>query len=77
MSATMILSGLGWSNKQILSDSVVSHLGVKCVGDCLKIDLNQLGILEEELDAPKVLMSIPMSKEFEVFFLDPSPNCFA
>ena len=48
MSATMILGGLGWS-KQILSDSVVSHLGVRCVGDCRQTDLNQLGILWHSL----------------------------
>lgn len=44
MSATMILGGLGWSQAD-LSDSVVSHLGVKCVRDCRQTDLDQLGIL--------------------------------
>ena len=36
-------------HEQILSDSVVSHLGVQCVGDCRQTDPNQLGILWHSL----------------------------
>ena len=70
MSATMILSGLGWSSKQIYLDSCRQSPGVR-VRWRLPQDRAESArdFGKKSLIAPKVLMSAPCQKSSRCFSL--------